>query len=659
MQLKLSHLTVAAFTISFAFSAAAEETPNLALSANGEARATIVVSATPSPAAKKAAKVLAEHLHQISGARFDVVDDAKIPEDTNYIAVGESSLTQSLGVSAKGLGAGGIRIRTFPNALVLLGPDQATPLDPNGTLYAVTTFLEDSLGCRFLWPGELGKVVPHNKSMVVRPIDRSMTPMLQQRRIRNMSWGDRDAAGIVRLGVTAEEYHRQRSTAEATVSEDGGWFTWQRLGGSLGLPGGHAFTHAWEKWSKDHPAWFALQANGSRDQSQFGTTRSRFCVSNLELIDAIANEKIEELNRQGSRPVKAVSIGPNDGGRASFCMCESCKKLDAPDGNKVMLWDFTSGKRRDFQHVSLTDRYVWFWNEIAKRVCKVHPDAWLTADAYSVYTDPPRRRQLHPNVSIRFVDIAYTDDVQRKTGRARWDAWSEKASKIYFRPNLLLAARRQGTPMVYVHKMGEDFCYLAHHSMIGTDMDACTHNWATQGLNFYIAARLHWNPDLNVDEEIDDYCRTGFGSAVDPVKRYFARLEKLTDQIAAAEPALHPTAPYTAEVITELSSLLDEADRAAAAVGDGEKVLKRIAFLRRGLDYAEIHSAGYHLLAELNETGKLTPELRARATEVLNRNYEFSREIFYKDFLAVNVARIAWGGWGYFGRLGWRSPAVK
>ena len=61
----------------------------------------------------------------------------------------------------------------------------------------------------------------------------------------------------------------------------------------------------------------------------------------------------------------------------------------------------------------------------------------------------------------------------------------------------------------------------------------------------------------------------------------------------------------------------------------------------------------------MNETGKLTPELRARATEVLNRNYEFSREIFYKDFLAVNVARIAWGGWGYFGRLGWRSPAVK
>ena len=635
---------------------------SLTLSDNGKAQAVIVISAKPSAAAKKAAKVLSDHLFQISGAQFAVVKDSKIPPNTNYLAVGESSLTRKLGISAKGLGPGGIRIRSFPNAIALLGPDDFTPSDRNGTLYAVTTFLEESLGCRFLWPGELGKIVPQNKSIVVEPINISKTPLLKQRNIRNMSYGNRDAAGLVRLNAKPEEYQRLRAKAAATESEDGGWFTWQRMGGSLGLASGHSFGHAWDKWSKEHPEWFAMQPNGSRDQSQFGTSRSRFCVSNLELIDAIARDKIEELNRQSSKPgVKSVAIGPNDGGRATFCMCPECKKLDPPKGNPIKLWDFTGKEgRREFNYVSLTDRYVWFWNEIARRVCKVHPDAWLTADAYSAYTDPPVKHKLHSNIAIRFVDISYLDDSRRQTGRARWDAWAKKVSKIYFRPNLLLAARRQGTPVVYVHKLAEDFRYLAHHSMIGTDMDACTHHWATQGLNFYVAARLHWNPDLDVNAEIDDYCRSGFGAGAEFVKRYFGRLEQLTNEIAASDPPLHPTAPFTPEVIKELRSLLDEADRSIANTKSNPKVTKRLVFLRRGLDYAEIHSAGYHLLAELKTNGgKLTPDLRARATEVLNRNFEMSRDIFYQDFFAVHVSRVAWGGWGYFGRLGWKPPVIE
>jgi hypothetical protein len=47
-------------------------------------------------------------------------------------------------------------------------------------------------------------------------------------------------------------------------------------------------------------------------------------------------------------------------------------------------------------------------------------------------------------------------------------------------------------------KFGEDFRYLAGHGMMGTDFDSCCHNWATQGLNYYVVARLHWNPEQDV-----------------------------------------------------------------------------------------------------------------------------------------------------------------
>ncbi|MFT5469572.1 MAG: DNA-binding beta-propeller fold protein YncE [Verrucomicrobiales bacterium] len=646
MQFKLTFFVLAVIGSGFA------EAADLILAEDGQAKAVIVLSEQPSAAARKGAKVLSDHLFQISGARFEVVNDSKLLPDGNYIAVGESALTRKLGVTAKNLGPGGILIRSFPNALVILGSDDATPSDPNGTHYAVTTFLEDALGCRFLWPGELGKVVPKRTSISVAPIDRTETSLLRQRKIRDMTHSDRDAKGLIRLRATEEDYHRLRAESEETESEDGGWFKWQRLGGSLGLAGGHAFGDAWEKWSEVHPEWFAMQPNGSRDQSELGPERSRFCVSNQELIEAIAKEKIEEL-KGGA---KSAAIGPNDGGLATFCMCPECKKLDPPEGSSIKLMDASGkGDRTFFEYVSLTDRFVYFWNEIAKRVVEVHPDAWLTADAYSVYTDPPLRHKLHPNIAIRFVDIWYLDDAEHKIGRERWDAWAERASKLYFRSNLLLAARRYGTPVVYVHKLAEDFQYLAHHSMIGTDLDSCTHHWATQGLNYYVAARLHWNPDLDVDELINDYCQSGFGAAAESMKHYFLRLEELTNEIAAAEPALHPTAPFTSQIIEELGLILDEAARQAR----DPKTQERVRFLRRGLDYTEVHAAAYHLLAEVDGGDrKMTPELKTRIQQTLDRNWAFSREILLTDFKAVHVSRVAWGGWGNFNRLGWNEPAA-
>src|SRR5207247_1757454 len=131
-------------------------------------------------------------------------------------------------------------------------------------------------------------------------------------------------------------------------------------------------------------------------------------VSSPELIAAIAKEKIDELSRNPA--LLSVSIGPNDGGRPSFCTCPKCEALDAAKGRKVLLWDFSKGSRRDFEHVSLTDRMVHFWNAIAEHVVKVHPDKFLVVDAYSVYSAPPVERKLHPNLVVRFASLGYHDE---------------------------------------------------------------------------------------------------------------------------------------------------------------------------------------------------------------------------------------------------------
>src|SRR5690606_39608082 len=45
--------------------------------------------------------------------------------------------------------------------------------------------------------------------------------------------------------------------------------------------------------------------------------------------------------------------------------------------------------------------------------------------------------------------------------------------------------------------------------------------------------KLAWDPSLDVDALIKDYCDSGFGPASPSIQKYFAELEKLTDEAAA------------------------------------------------------------------------------------------------------------------------------
>ncbi len=642
----------------------------LTLTRDGQPASALVLPDDPSPAAKQAAAILRDHVRAISGALLPVMrekdlndvraeggklisNERHLPE--TLVLVGEGRLTALLGLNSDGLGPGGICLETFPNALALFGSDAKTPNDPWGTLYATITLLEEPLGCRYLWPGALGKVIPKQATITVADLHIRRTPRILQRRIRNSHYSDRLQVGLDRLGFSRADYERAFRDAIRTDPALPDWFQWQRLGGKLNLNAGHAFGSYWKDYGREHPDWFAMQPNGSRDQS-LAPDRCRFCVTNTELIDEIARRKLAQLEADPS--ANSVSICPNDGGRLTFCMCDRCKKLDPPEGRKIQLayCYSTGGKTRQerFEYVSLTDRMVTFFNAIAERVTRVRPDALLVTYAYSAYSAPPLHVKLHPNIVVGFVPMSYANDTARANALRDWDAWSHAASKIYYRPNCLLAGYRIGTLLVYAQKMGEDLRYLAGHGMIGTDFDSCVHNWATQGLNYYVTARMLWNPEADPTELVDDYCQAGFGPAAGPICQYFQQIEELTNQIARNEWRVE--APYSPETVDRLQRLLDAADKAAAGNDD---VLKRIAWLRQGLKFTDSQAQAYRLLEDPSGTD------RAVARRLLDTRYEMMRNIFEKDHLAVNVACTVFKEGGTWKRLGWNwtvphdTPATR
>ncbi|HJT77605.1 MAG TPA: DUF4838 domain-containing protein, partial [Gemmataceae bacterium] len=362
------------------------------------------------------------------------------------------------------------------------------------------------------------------------------------------------------------------------------------------------------------------------------------------LIDAIAKEKIAEL--KANPHLLGVSVGPNDGGRPSFCTCPKCAALDNPKGRTVVLWDFSKGTRRDFEHVSLTDRMVSFWNAVALRVAKVHPDKLLVVDAYSAYAAPPVERKLHPNLVVRFAPLGYHSEDYRQESLRDWDGWSKAAKRIFFRPNLMLLGRRDGMPLLYAHKFGKDFRYLAGHGMTGTDFDACCHHWATQGLNYYVVARLQWDPEQDVDALVDDYCRAGFGPAAPSVRRYFDRLEGLMNAAAAGGGKVNEA--FGAAALAGLRGELEQARREAGA---DPVVTKRIAFLERGLRWTEIEVRAHAFLTDPAAAD------RGAVKKTLDERFALMRDMFREAPLALNVAYIAWGEGASWARLGWKPPA--
>lgn len=630
----------------------------LVLVREGRAEAAVVIPASRSLGARESAELLVEMIHRATGVRLPLLAENEVEQvsDSGYrirriadgeefpfsVWIGDCVQTESAGVTVETLAPEGYVIRSIGNGLFLRGNLQA----PQGFTqrirandYAVIDLLENYLGIRWLWPGELGTVVPERKSIVIPALHITDEPALKQRYIRNI-WPSEAtmsaAANALNVLESTADHYRQ------TLVQQSEWLRLMRMGATEYQAGGHMYTGWYDQYHETHPEWFALQPDGTRIQfPRDKVSRERLCVSNPELAREIANRIIQQYQENPHRP-GGVGISPNDGGGYNFfCMCESCRKLDPVNGQLHSLM-FAGGSERlakdryYLNYPSLSDRYALFYNRIATYVTAEIPEAKLVALAYHVYSDAPLGvEQIHPAITIGFVRGNYLSARDTRDMRKQWDAWASLASRLYYRPNVLHTGN--GIPFNYARAMGKDLQHYYQTGMIGVDYDSLIGHWATQGLNYYVLAKLLWDPSLDVDELIEDYCRSGFGEAWEYIRLYLASLEQLTEEFAnlhdlydeeKAKAALMAeerdqevdtralarpfsrayVQVFTPERMVALREMLREARQ---AVEGDEVLLKRIDFLEYGLDYAEARIPLESLLAA-GDSGRGQNSLQVR-----------------------------------------------
>ncbi|MBO4648484.1 MAG: DUF4838 domain-containing protein [Lentisphaeria bacterium] len=563
--------------------------PALLLAENGQPKA-VIVCADPKSAAL--ARELKYHLDRITGGDFRITN--KKPAQGPFIElVPDSSLPPETAVA-----------RTEKGRVLLSGPADGLPL-------AVFYFLE-KLGCRYLWPGELGKVIPSKPTLHAPKMDLKAAPTLQARRVRHnvdskpssLSTGMR-LAGVRDLKVE-QDYARLYSAKSVDHKGNSRMFRWHGQGARTHYQWGHAMGYLWKKYGAEHPEYFALQANGSRSQAA-APDRPRLCKSNPGLAEAIFHDAEEYFTTHPKANSRSVCL--NDGGHTCFCMCENCRKLDPVNAYPItMNIRQPGGGIKPVAYVSLTDRVLFFFNRVAEQLVRKFPDKKLSIYIYSHYSTLPVKVRPHPAMVLYLTDFSYTNEARRQRCLNDYAKWCSFGNPVLFRPNALLGFAGALAPQNYARKIFNDLEFFKANGLVGTDYDCNEKHWSCKGLTYYALLKAHWNPDrLDFDAILDDYCRSGFGPAAEEVKQYFLQVEKITDQAAAErKPYLEC---YTPAAAAELRKLLDQAE---AKAGSDELVRKRIAFLKLGLTAGDYSVAMHQALKRKDRAGflKVRQEMR-------------------------------------------------
>jgi hypothetical protein len=642
----------------------------------GKPASLIVTGNRPLPSQQKAADELQYHLKRMTGATLPILREQDLGAmDAAVILVGQSDRLAALGIDTAKLPPETFVVKTIGNTLILAGEDGGSHLREasyddgsvrTGTMYAVYDFLQDQLGCRWLWPGRTGEVIPKRSTVEVRPLDLQETPKLFRRHFRG-SFAEEIKADCLQY---IPRYLEGKDSLWAQMEqEERLWLKRMRMGQSMKFSYGHAFTDWLDKYGKTQPDLLARQADGSRGLPDAAYPKQfvKLCVSNPKLVDLIAGEFAARRARDPND--RFLNACENDGSRG-FCLCDQCRALDKPLDEKHRQelrsrgWsdeqiEAAFGTRgKDGLPGSLSNRYFTFYNRLAHRVAEIAPDASVVVYAYSRYRFAPLDLKLEPNLLVGVIGFNFypMTDTQRLFERENFLAWKESGiRRLFFRPNSFYYSPAHGIPWSAARQMGEDMQFLVENGIVSTDFDRLAGHWSTAAPTYYTVARLHWDTALGAEGALKEFYQS-FGPAAGAVGEYFDYWEGVFREAFTRpdlEQILKQSDPEGGQLgrgkaIAVLLGqenfdtgrrLLEKARRAAEAAGDPE-LAERIAILELGRRHGELlwrisrlnHQTPYDKPVYFSERWPLVQEL-FRVRESLAKAH--AHNIFYLTYFEV------------------------
>lgn len=638
----------------------------------GQARAVVVLPENPLPAQQFAARELVEHVRQATGVALPVCAETAPRAKTPFtVYVGPCAAARAAGLDAETLAPSAYVVKTLKDSLFLLGRDRDRgkvghywTADWQGTLYAVYDFLENELGVRWLWPGELGEHVPRRAEIVVAPADRRGQPRFRQAWLRTA--GSKDRA---RPGWSSAEAHAAYHEAQRL------FLLRHRFGAVENLDYGHAFAQYWKRFAKSHPEFFNKLPDGSRRPLDGfpGGDRITMCVSEPGFWKQVVADWARKSERRPENIPYRPYVNACENDTPGMCTCARCRAWDAPDpgfashaywGRGIIPpnnrrftiartpWgELKEGDAGSTEPPSVSDRYARFYAELLREARKVDPAARVAGYAYANYWKAPVNPGLDLNgvlvIYVPAVGFPYTAKMSEEF-RANWDGWRRRGAEMILRPNLTHAGAN--LPIFYARQLAADFSYAAAQGMIGTAFDSLLGAWAAQGPTLYTLARIHEHPDWPVDRILDEYY-AAFGPAEAGVRAYFGYWERHSDNLDPERVSRYNAEEegggfknyvriahrlFAPSDFQAARALLDEAQRQAR--GD-PRAARRVAYLEQGLTDAELTTAARAAQAAAEKHGNA--EDRATFEAAFRRLLAHRADMEARGEFAANLGYFA------------------
>jgi len=439
---------------------------------NGVARAVIVIAPDAAEPEQHAAGELANFLSQITGAKFDIVPPPAAGKSRLLVGPQAAKLAAP-DFSADGLGAEGIIIRSAGDDLILAGGY------PRGTLYAVYTFLEEQLGCR--WWSSTESTIPKKPTLQVANLDVRYVPVLEY---RSPYWFD---------AFDGDWAARNKCNGQAHRLDD-------KRGGRHIYEG---FVHTFyplvspEKYFKDHPEWFS-EINGQRTYE-----RAQLCLTNEEMRKELVKNLKERLRNNPAATIASVSQNDWRGN----CQCSNCAAIEKEEESPAGLM-------------------LRFVNAIAQDIEKEFPNVAISTLAYQYTRKPPKLTKPRHNVIVQLCSIECSfskplSDERNKAFRDDIVGWSKICDRLYIW-DYTTNFRHHIMPHPNLRVLGPNVKFFADHNVKGIfEQGAYTTNGAEMAeLRAWVLAKLLWNPSLDGQKLIDEFIEGYYGPAAPHIKAY-------------------------------------------------------------------------------------------------------------------------------------------
>jgi len=170
---------------------------------------------------------------------------------------------------------------------------------------------------------------------------------------------------------------------------------------------------------------------------------------------------------------------------------------------------------------SVSERVFGMANEAARALQGIYPGKMVGLYSYNAHWDPPSFK-LEPNVYVLLCGLGQG----QYTGPERDRVWSLRSRNLgfyeYFSVWLWAYDRLPGTWVNHLKGIQAHLRDIVARG--GTAVSAeSTSTWGSNGRGYYLAARLMWNPDLDVDVVAQDFYVQAFGPGAAAMERFYDR----------------------------------------------------------------------------------------------------------------------------------------